>query len=310
MRDLLDEHPAISMLPSEGTFFTNFEPRLRRLPRDAWLPSMGREWLRRLANPVNQPPYWLRGRSSAEGSPYVTFACSLIAWWPVASRRLGRTVSSWPLAAIALAFAHCTGALSETSRVTRWGEKTPLNERFLPRLLSEFPHAQIVQLVRHPASVYASRKALEPALNKSLRSRRGVLKELLLSYQIAAERSGERVAGRFKVIRYEDLIADPRATMEQLAHFLGIERVAGLLKPTVAGALSRMNSSFERNAAPGRVHSSPAQPEALIARREALSAADGDLLAATMGDMATALGYTLTPLAPWRARLVRLKLLL
>src|SRR3569623_2060465 len=37
VRDLLDGHPALAVLPSEGTFFTSLAQRLRRLPRTAWL---------------------------------------------------------------------------------------------------------------------------------------------------------------------------------------------------------------------------------------------------------------------------------
>lgn len=121
LRNLLDDHPAISLLPSEGTFFTNLEPALRRQPLESWLPWMGMEWLRRLANPVNQAPYWLLGRTSEERSPYIDFARSLMTWWPIISTRLG-TLSSWPITAVALAYAQRTRALDETSNVVRWGE--------------------------------------------------------------------------------------------------------------------------------------------------------------------------------------------
>src|ERR1019366_2188590 len=58
VRDLLDSHPALAVLPSEGTFFTNFERHLQRLRPERWLPFLACEWVRRLANPIHQHPYW------------------------------------------------------------------------------------------------------------------------------------------------------------------------------------------------------------------------------------------------------------
>jgi hypothetical protein len=71
VRNLLDGHPQLCVLPSEGTFYTNLEAKLKQLPADKWPAYMGTEWLRRLANPINQPPYWLLGRSCDVASPYV-----------------------------------------------------------------------------------------------------------------------------------------------------------------------------------------------------------------------------------------------
>src|ERR1700744_1848693 len=71
VRDLLDGHPELTVLPSEGTWYTNLEHKLQLLPEDKRLAFLGREWLRRLANPINQPPYWLLGRSNVTDSPYV-----------------------------------------------------------------------------------------------------------------------------------------------------------------------------------------------------------------------------------------------
>lgn len=118
--------------------------------------------------------------------------------------------------------------------------KTPLNEHYLPRLLSEFPRAHIIQLVRHPVDVYASRARLDSSLRKSMQNAKRVVDELVRSYRIAAVSQSDR----FKVIRYEDLIADTQGTMRDLAGFLGIEYDTGLLDPTVAGQPAQSNSSF------------------------------------------------------------------
>ena len=158
VRDLLDSHPALAVLPSEGTFFTNFKGHLRRLPPESWQRHLGCDWLRRLANPIHQAPYWLLGRSTEEMSPYLEFARSLMAWWPLARENLGNRASSWPLTAVGLAYAHCTGGLQTRARTQFWAEKTPTNERFIDCLRTEMPGAMVIHVIRHPYAVFASHK--------------------------------------------------------------------------------------------------------------------------------------------------------
>jgi hypothetical protein len=94
VRNLLDGHPQLVVLPSEGTYYTNLEHQLQQLPQDKWAAYLGTEWLRRLANPINQAPYWLLGRTNTDASPYVNFARYLLAWWqalPHTPEQPGRT---------------------------------------------------------------------------------------------------------------------------------------------------------------------------------------------------------------------------
>ena len=158
VRDLLDGHPALVVVPSEGTFFTNLEPRLRQLPPERWLAFVGCEWLRRMANPIYQMPYWILGRSSPTSSPYVDFARSLLAWWHTVKEQLSGSVKAWPLVSIVLAYAHCTRALSKTSAVRFWVEKTPTNEQFLGELYSDFPTAKSSMLFGIPTA-YTHRRS-------------------------------------------------------------------------------------------------------------------------------------------------------
>lgn len=301
VRDLLDNHPALSVLPSEGTFFTNFERRLKRLERENWLPYLGGEWLRRLANPIHQQPYWLLGRSSPESSPYVTFARAMMAWWPLAQERVGRLASSWPLAAVALSYAQCTGGFSANSTLQRWAEKTPTNERFSDRLRSEFPDAKLIHVVRHPLAVYASQKQSARNLGERFRHASGLLEELSLSYRLAAEHSRDVPPHQYLLIRYEDLLDSTRSTVDRLADFLGIEPLPILMQPTAAGLPAKSNSSFTIDTAAGRVH-----PAAHRNLTDTLTRAEIERLAAVAGNAAASLGYDLMPIAPWRARLLRL----
>ena len=231
VRNLLDGHPALAVLPSEGTFITNLEARLAGLlPRER-AAEMGREWLRRLANPSNQPPFWLLGRSGAGASPYVDFARRLAAWWPVEG------APQWPLVAVALAWAGRSGPAG----LAYWVEKTPTNERHLARLWAEFPKARVIHVVRRPEDALASHKALLGTRWRLGREVAGVYRNLARSLRIAA---GQPPSDRYLVVRYEELVAQPAEGARRLAEFLAIAPLASLQQPTVAGMPVRANSSF------------------------------------------------------------------
>jgi hypothetical protein len=301
VRDLVDNHPALAVLPAEGTFFTNHESMLLRQPRIQWLQSLGCIWLRHLANPIHQEPYWLLGSSSEQRSPYVEFARALMAWWPLVEERMSATASSWPLVAVALAYAHCTHGFDPHSRLERWVEKTPTNEQFLDRLRSEFPHAKLIHVVRHPFAVYASNKYEKQQTGQMFRKNaKLVLRDLKLSYQIASEQSRGRGADHHLVIRYEDLLESTNATVDRLAAFLDIEPLPSLLQPTAAGLSVPSNSSFGADSVPGRLNSIHHRWTTTLTR------SDRERIAAVVGEPALSLGYDLPAVAPWRARLFRL----
>lgn len=301
VRDLLDSHPALAVLPSEGSYLTELRPKMKRLPQGEKLPFLGREWLRRLANPVNQAPFFLLGRSSKDVSPYVGFARSLMTWWSAVQGRGSRNDSLRPLLAVALAYASCSGQRGIGEGVERWVEKTPTNERFSNRLWTEFPEAKIVHVVRDPVAVFASRKRIERTTGSSANPRR-MLSDLARSYKIAA-RHASRDHGKAFVIRYEDLVAEPEKAVGRLAEFLEIEPSPVLLEPSVAGKPSRSNSSFHDSDREGLI-----LPSTESLHRESLSGEELELLAAFTAESAQALGYRIALPGAWRTLLLRTRL--
>ena len=299
VRDLLDSHPALAVMPAEGTFFTNLEHRLCRSPQAQWLQDLACEWLRRLANPIHQEPYWLLGASTAERSPYVEFARAAMAWWPLTQERLARVVSSWPLVAMALAYAHCTTGFARPARLQRWAEKTPTNERFLDKLRAEFPDAKLIHVVRHPFAVYASHKREKQVVGQPFRAGNRVLRDLGRSYRVALEQA-RGAPGDYMLVRTEDLLESTPSTVERLAAFLEIEPHPVLLRPTAAGLPVPSNSSYTAGGTPGRVYPAHRRWTETLTRFECAR------VTAAVGERATALGYRVAPLAPWRARLLRL----
>ncbi|HXG24925.1 MAG TPA: sulfotransferase [Chthonomonadales bacterium] len=302
VRNLLDGHPQLCVLPSEGSFLTGLRAKLDRLLPAERPGFLGREWLRRLVNPTGQAPFWLLGRTTEEDSPYVTFARMLLAWWPLVESRLGPHTTLAPHIAVVLAYTSCFDGLGIGSAVKRWVEKTPTNEFYLNPLWAELPDAKMIHVIRHPYAVYASRKRLEERSFGTFSFVRRTLEDLARSLQIAAENVCRQDCRNYLLLRYEELTVKPQEVIECLADFLEIEPTPSLLCPTVANRPARPNSSFsEKEKAEGIL------PDAMD-YHQSLTPAERELIAAYTGDFAGALGYTVESLKPGHKTLVKMKL--
>lgn len=300
LRDLLDSHPSLIVLPSEGAFRRGAVAAPHHAADAERIGGLGREWLRRLANPINQPPYWLLGRPSAGDSSYVQFARALLAWWPLVGQQVGRTNETWPLAALALSYASASLEPTAWHRATRWVEKTPTNEEHIAQLRREWPEARFVQVIRHPLAVFSSRKTLEERTHGRLAATPRIMRELRATYLIAREESDRR-RDDYRLLRYEQLVESPPDVMGDLAAALGVEMRPILLEPTVAGRPASSNSSFRAGMAAGQILLS-SEPTG-----ERLTPAERALVIAAAGEPARMLGYVVEPMNRWRARLLRVR---
>jgi len=274
VKDILDGHPDLAVLPSEGTWYTNLEHKLSLLSKDAQIVFLGKEWLRRLVNPINQPPYWLAGRSTADNSPYVDFARYLMAWWT----QVKRDNDQWPHIAIVLAWASCTNKLG--SRY--WVDKTPVNERYLARIWGSTPRAKIIHVIRDPIATLTSRKKMEPSV-----SFRHALADLKVSFGVAVKQSA-LIHSHFMQVHYEELCEDTQVITREMVSFLGIQKSAALNQPTVAGIPVQANSSFIKDPEAGKVISVADHNQTDI-----LSKAEKDVIAAYIGRLSAKLKYPL-----------------
>ncbi|PTR01230.1 sulfotransferase family protein [Mucilaginibacter yixingensis] len=287
IRDLLDGHPDLTVLPAEGTFFTNQVHHLERLPTDEWGGYLTREWLRRLANPINQAPYWLLGRTTRTASLYVDFARYADAWHQVCSRRLGH-ISQWPHLAIVLAYAAVTGA----AEAKYWVDKTPTQELYLSAIRNEMANARFIHVLRAPVDVFISRKQMEPGLNLGR-----CLREMAATYKIARH-EGRKEPGSYLVIRYENICEDVESITGQIARFLNINFSPILLIPTVAGKPARANSSFNSELPAGAIITKPRH-------LQHLDAVDEQRLSAYLYRPALNIGYPLKPMPLWQSILFK-----
>lgn len=287
VQQLLDGHPALAVLPAEGDGLQAFGARLEGAAR-----ATGTEWVRRLANPSNRPPFWVLGRTTPDGSPYVECARAVLAWWPIVAARMPSVCSSRPLLVAALAYATVTGRFPGDGTAMRWVDKTPGNERSIDRLRGEFPDAVFVHVIRHPLDVLASRKRLEIDVHGAFRGRRRIIGELVGSLRVAVDRHARAARdASYVLVKYEALVNDPRGTVERLAGTLGVAFTGTLLEPTVAGQPASANSSWDADARPGAI-------VPVATHRGDLTWSERAIVVAAAGRDARALGYDVP--AVWR----------
>lgn len=138
------------------------------------------------------------------------------------------------------------------------GEKTPAHIFFVPQLIQWFPDAKIVHTFRDPRAIYMSRKKkaenkISPS-SRSLTVRAGVFFQLISSLHVMTlwrrvERLHRQYLQQFPeqytLLKYEDLVSEPRAELSKLCEFLGIPLVDAMLDQNV------INSSFLPDGAAG-----------------------------------------------------------
>ncbi len=190
--------------------------------------------------------------------------------------------------------AFCT--LSAAARdKPRWGEKTPRHVFRIDDIVARFPDAKILCLIRDPRAVVASyrdlarRKAADAGTAQQLRKRRSYdLLLMSLMWRSAADRAAAAVRrygdGVVRIVRYEDLVHDPRAAFTGLATWLDLDFSEELLKVRVTASTYTKTDSLE------------GFTERSVQRwRERLSDGEVATIQSVCGRWMHALGYELQP---------------
>jgi hypothetical protein len=124
----------------------------------------------------------------------------------------------------------------------RWVEKSTSNEVRADALNELFPDAKLIQIVRDPRAVFASRKRrMMNVAGRYTKAHRLVREWNRSSQEIPPLR---RNPARFLVIRYEDLVGKPDEIMKTVCKLSGIEFTSTILEPTRAGEGWEGNSAF------------------------------------------------------------------
>lgn len=132
----------------------------------------------------------------------------------------------------------------------RWGDKSLHTERYAAPIFEAYPGVRILHMMRDPRDRYAS------VIARWKKRRGGVgagTAEWLSSFRLA-RRNMERYPDRYRIVRYETLVADPEATLSEICAFIGEDYAPQML--TLSGAEKfrdeGSNSSYGRRR-PGEI---------------------------------------------------------
>ncbi len=102
---------------------------------------------------------------------------------------------------------------------SRWGDKTPDFVEYLEVLSKMFPDAQFIHIIRDCRDIILSRQSLKWFRHDI----RIIAKEWSNSIKLGEEFSKTIDSGRYKAIKYEDIICEPRTQLKNVCDFLGEE---------------------------------------------------------------------------------------
>jgi hypothetical protein len=151
----------------------------------------------------------------------------------------------------------------------RWGDQTGLIERYADALFAADPRAKFIHMVRDPRDRYEASLELWP----SGRGRAGGATARWKYSTNLAERNARRYPESYRIVRFEDMVLRPEATIREVCAFLderfhpqmltmsGASKHRALLS---RGSLSRENQEVLSTAFIGRHRGKISRPELLF----------------------------------------------
>lgn len=180
-------------------------------------------------------------------------------------------------AELAAAWGRILVANARAHGAARWGDKTPVHRYHGPRIRRLFPGAQVVAVVRHPAAVARSRARWGYEERVTVRDWASTVRH----HRNDAQGFGPR---RFRLVRYEDLLDDPRTTMADLLVFLNEPWDDAVLDHTAGVEEGTMTDG-------GTVMSDPLDPSRARAWTEDVDEAMFEVLVEEAAEEMALLGY-------------------
>ncbi len=145
-------------------------------------------------------------------------------------------------------FAGLHSQLADRSGARRWGDQSSNLDRYAHLILTAYPEARIINMLRDPLDTYA---ALEEKNTRRL-SGAGAF---AAGWSHAARRAADNERqwpDRYKVVRYEDLVTDPESTMSDVFRFVGEPFSEALLQIRQADRYESLRQESERGWAVSR----------------------------------------------------------
>jgi len=165
-----------------------------------------------------------------------------------------------------------------------WGDKTPLTTERVFLIDRVFPGARYIHMLRDGRDAASS--AVKAGLYEG--SVEAACRQWLLRVRTAREFGRTIAATRFMELRYEDLVSDPRAAVETVCGFLGLDFQEEMMAHD--RAYSRMGdaTAHGHHAKVGE----PVTTGSIGKWKDRLSPADADLVTRMLGDELERTGYS------------------
>lgn len=106
---------------------------------------------------------------------------------------------------------------AESVGKSRWGDKSLNSERDAARVLAAYPGAVMIHVMRDPRDRHASMVHHRGGRRGGVFGSTAVWRH---SARLAAKNT-DRFPGRYLVVRYEDLVADPESTLREICELVG-----------------------------------------------------------------------------------------
>lgn len=173
-----------------------------------------------------------------------------------------------------------------------WVEKTTSTEIFATDIVGWFPKARFVHILRDPRDNFGSLKSgWQTRYKDQEASPRMLLQSLLdragLGLRMAELNQEALGPETYHVVRFEDLVAEPEATLRQICGFLGISYHATLERPTV-NTVPWPGNNFEG------VRFNGLSSRNVGRWQERISPEEAAVIEAYLGDVMGRLGYDLS----------------
>lgn len=112
----------------------------------------------------------------------------------------------------------------------RWGEQTGLIERYADIVLNAYPKGRMIHMLRDPRDRYVESLKMWP----KGKGRAGGASARWLYTTALAKRNLRKYPEQYKVVRFEDLVREPEATLQDICEFIGEQYTPQML--TMSGA--------------------------------------------------------------------------
>lgn len=125
----------------------------------------------------------------------------------------------------------------KTSRI--WIDKSPLSHLFADEVFSTYPNVKYIHILREPKNNFSSVGGTALKRIKSRLKREALVWRYRIwsahSFYYAKRNLQKYGDERYKIIRFQDLVRNPKEVIPDLAEFIGIPEMDTLYQPTRAG---------------------------------------------------------------------------